>query len=712
MSNRTVPFFEFNYGEEGWFFDITFRNTDGTPWNFTGRSFTMPIIPEGAASSRSSSTVLPVVIAPGTTNRMIAVLSLTLANTLPPGNYTADIVENFTGGPSPRVFQPVLVKHDFPSRRASRAARAYEIIYDAKTGVTIIADQPPPGPMGVQGVQGVQGVPGPAGIDLQASSFGVVADTGAGTNQSAAVQAAINAIKTAKGRLEFPPGDVYVDDGINWDGCDYVTISCPATRFISKSATKPIFYTTGDTTTTLSHFHIDNMRLASSAVRTGGDNPYIKITKTLQFSTLNNVRSDFFGSFMRIDGFLLLTLSNMWAFSMQNSSGVNIPSGAYGIQLGKRLASGASGSGLMMYQVLLRGASSGSTDPANWTSGLILNDVEGISTFAVDVAMFDRNKWVNPQNRCANNFFISSYFDASAMGPSVHYDGTGSKSEFIYAAGWVTNSGNPGVTQSHQSGLPTLAKPGIWVAGSGDYGRFIYSGCRWYQCGAEGVLIETTSAGGFGADYDGCQFTDNGAATPSAHIKFNVASPATAPNIHGGTFEHTTNAYSPGTYAIDYNDKARRYIINKPDTKAFPIRVLGVSGVARTQNGASATSYHGTTTSTTTDQIATFNLKNDDEAVCVRVRSEGKINGVGRGGLTSEFWVTRGTGGASIAAGTASTISGGAGLTSHQMVIEDNTDAVGRVRIQLNFSTATNTTNPVSHEITLVGRSASTLTMI
>lgn len=356
---------------------------------------------------------------------------------------------------------------------------------------------------------------------LNAADFGVSTAASASANR-AAFQAAITAAQVLGCDLKINYGTYSIDAALDISGCSNVWIngSGIGTVISTTSATAQIFYASG--VTAIAGFSLTNLRLTSSVTRTG-TTPFIQFDPFIRKSYFQNVQADSWNSFMWLKQFETVIIEGVFADQMTAP-----PSTTFGIQLGTQSASNT-GAAAYIDKCQFRGGTTGSSVEANWSMGLLLNDVEGVSVSNSDFQKFDTNFVGDASTRLANLFFSNVYFDTTWIGPCFMMRGNGIKVEIQFKNGWVASAG-----QASGSPVTTSGAYGIYLKGNGSYGRIQFD-TEYYNCAQNAVVITATSCD---ARFSGRVYS-NATTTADNAIFSNTGLASAAPslenlNISGG----------------------------------------------------------------------------------------------------------------------------------------------------------------------------------
>ncbi|SDN84521.1 hypothetical protein [Ensifer sp. YR511] len=382
--------------------------------------------------------------------------------------------------------------------------------------------------------------------------FGAAPGVTAGTNLLR-IQAAINVAKALKTTLLFGYGTYSISSAAFVTDCsDIQIVGMGSGTVISVAhASAHIFVATG--TNVITGLTIRDLRLTSSVTRTG-TNAFISIDPMIQYSYFTNLVADNFNSFMWLKQYIQVQISGCKAYQMAAP-----PVATYGIKAGTKAATNQ-GANLYIRDIILRGNGSGSATATDWTTGLVMHDVEGIFTHGLDIADWDMNALGDPQTRLANCFFDSSFFDVTQRGPAFRFQGTGYKAEIEFCASWFASAG-----LSTGSPVLTGGAYGFSAIGTGDYGRIMFTGCRFLQNASNGVNIATSN---FDGEFVGCNFYYN--SVPDGGPAFISNTTGVAPNLRDSRFV----ANGGGTSPVSYSASSAGYVVSDI-TADGPLGLLG-----------------------------------------------------------------------------------------------------------------------------------------
>jgi hypothetical protein len=382
--------------------------------------------------------------------------------------------------------------------------------------------------------------------------FGAAPGVSAGTNL-ARIQVAINVVKALKTTLLFGYGTYSTSSAAFINDCSDVKIvgMGSGTVISTTSAAASIFV--ANSGGVIDGFTLRDIRLTSFATRTGV-NPLIQVDVMIQYSYFTNLVADNFNSLMWLKQFIQVQIVGCKGYQMASP-----PSATYGIKAGTKAATNQ-GANLYIRDTILRGKGSGSSTVTNWTTGLVLHDVEGIFTHGLDLADWDLNALGDPQFRLANCFFDSSFFDVTQRGPAFRFQGAGYKAEIEFCASWFASAG-----LSTGSPVLTGGAYGFNAIGTGDYGRIMFTGCRFIQNCSNGVNIDTTN---FDGDFIGCNFYYNSVSDSGPAFFSNTT--GVAPNVKDCKF--TSNG--GGVASLVYSATSAGYTVNSINSDG-PLSLLG-----------------------------------------------------------------------------------------------------------------------------------------
>lgn len=376
---------------------------------------------------------------------------------------------------------------------------------------------------------------------FHATAYGYV--TGNGADQTAALQAAVNAAAAAGGGTVFlPPGDAYFDGTLDVSNANNVWIvgSGHGTRMISRSTSAVLISAAGGLGKTLAYFGLKQIKFDCNLVRNA--TPLLNFNVQLYSCVFEDIIANGWGSLMYVAGFVHLFL---WRWNTQQAG--NPPAGGYCWQLGATGNGFNAGANCSIVGCLLRGNSgpNAANNSGARTNGVVIGNVEALTTKYLDVGNFDCNVFAVPDFAARNMFFEDTYFDASYYGPSFEVSGTAVCERWNFSNCWFATSG--GLAN------PSVGQPLLYISNGNVVQTFLFSGCRFFNAG--GAAVQINGANGMGAQFTGCFFHDsgtqkagkdgNGTLFTYAHIQTTgVNANALLPALSGCSFLRCTSGYS------------------------------------------------------------------------------------------------------------------------------------------------------------------------
>jgi len=344
------------------------------------------------------------------------------------------------------------------------------------------------------------------------------------TDDTASIQAAWNAVKTAGGGCILAPAGTYlISSAINITGAnnvEFIGAGPDATIIKSNSTTADVFYDSG---TSLWRTFRD-FSIASSVTRTAGSYFNLAAEKRGMFDRLH-LTGHFNG--MRFAGFEITEV---------RSCVITAPSGAGTAIIAATPGSAGQGANLTLWGCTLRGGDDITQTNFVGLYGLAIYDCDAVFAVNCDIGGFLTNDLlVNPNTRSANHFFTQCWLDATQNSDCIQLKGAGTKQQISFVGGWVASAGKL------QAG-GNIEACGVRAYNEGTYQDVSFTGVKFYNNNGTGFLMETP-----GADFNvtGCNFLSNGSAATTNKYGLWLAPQSgatTGPNITGCRFASNIGA--------------------------------------------------------------------------------------------------------------------------------------------------------------------------
>ncbi len=381
--------------------------------------------------------------------------------------------------------------------------------------------------------------------NVKAAAYGAKGD--GITDDTAAIQAAIDAVKAAGGGIVFLPKGIYkISAPLNISGANYLSIEgvgADASIIRISSATSDVF-----TSTAPSRWRrFEKFTVDSSVTRTAG--AHFNLTGAEYRTVFEKIKlKDWF------NGILLNSFEQCWILDSQFAE----PGGAgTALQVGI-LAASAQGANLNIRDCFFRGTDGvdGVGGSAVGDTGIKILDADAVFMTNTDIGGFITNDLaITPQTRAANHHFTQCFFDATKNGACLSVGGAGVKQEITFTGCWFASAGQ-------ETGGSTTA-PGIEILNVGSYRKLQFNGGRVfntkgigvkYQAAGEvqfnGVYIQNNGIGGI-ADQNHGFLVDTPLNQYSAHIHDCVFGGNNGDDIKttaNSRFYTVQNCYIPGAF--------------------------------------------------------------------------------------------------------------------------------------------------------------------
>ncbi len=326
------------------------------------------------------------------------------------------------------------------------------------------------------------------GILYNVKSYGAKGD--GSTDDTAAIAATINAVKTAGGGVVFLPKGIYlISASLDISGVNYLTIEgvgIDASIIRINSATANVF-----TSTTASRWRtFKNFSIDSAVTRTAG--AHFNLAGAEYRAVFEKIKlKDWF------DGIVLKAYEQCWMTKVSLTE----PDGAgTALQVGIA-ATSAQGANLNITDCFFRGTDG--TDGVGGTAigsiGIKILDADAVFMENTDIGGFVTNDLlISPDTRAANHHFTQCFFDATKNGACVSMGGAGVKQETTFTGCWFASAGQ-------ETGGSTTA-PGIEILNVGSYRKIQFNGGRVFNCKGIGVKYQAPG----GAQFNGMFIQNNG----------------------------------------------------------------------------------------------------------------------------------------------------------------------------------------------------------
>lgn len=344
-------------------------------------------------------------------------------------------------------------------------------------------------------------------LDFGATGDGV-------TNDTAAIQSALDAVKLAGGGFLYLPAGVYaISDALVLTGINnmiFAGAGDDASIIKSTSTTNDVFFDSG--TSFFRTFR--DFSISSSVTKTAGNSFNLAGERRGLFTRIR-ITGHFNGfNFVGFEQTELLSCS------------ITKPSGAGAAIICGTAGSAGQGANLLINSCFLRGQDDVTQTNTLGNYGIVIFDVDAVWGLDTDIGAFLLNDMlIEPSTRSANHYFTQCFFDATVGSDCVQIKGAGVKQQITFNGCWFASAGKLAGGNIEACGLRAF--------NAGAYQDIIFSGTRFFNSAGSGILVEFPNC-----DFviSGCSFYFNGVDAVTNKFGF-FLSPASVgsigPNLTG-----------------------------------------------------------------------------------------------------------------------------------------------------------------------------------